>query len=359
MNIKITTNADKVAKLLENIKKSLKPEVIDKGLDVALAKDLAEFKQRMLTVLNKEIKSKVTVQSQTMDEQEVSLPKSDEELIKHLTGVDLTRVSKTKEFNSLADGKVAVVANKSIGKGTIDTLNGNPTSPMSSGVNLRIPMNPGDTFESQYNQALNYYNNAMFVFVDNNGSANYYMNPGRDISRFVKVVCSKEAGNTEKSNERWEKHRDKRDYADWTLLASGVSEIKRDFVSINDVIDKIKDGQYEEAKSILSKVSQRSTRTNELLEKIDNLKERKNLTPSVEAYNNSIKLIRNLKLEKTVKKDRTFYTLVSSYDETAEDYQNFQEKLIQDIKLWKITNEKKWISIIIQTILNLVRKNLG
>ena len=358
MIIKISIDSKKALKLFEKISESIKPEVIDKGLDAVLAKDLIELREKMLVVVNREIKSKITAQSQTATETEIKLPKSDEELIKHITGVDLTKVSKTKDYNSLADGKLAIIANRTLGfgKGKIDPLNGGPTSPLSSGVNLRLPMNPGDTFESQHNQALNYYNNAMFVFVDNNGKANYYINPGRDMSKHVKVVCSREAGDTDKSRARWDKHLEKRGYADWTLLAAGVEEIKKDFINISDVIEKLKEANYSEAKAILSRISQRSNTSINLSKKIDNLKENKDLSPGVEAYNNIVKLIRNLKLEKTIKKDSTFYTLVSSYDETITDYQNFQEKLKQDIMLWKITNEQKWVMTLLQSIIGLVRK---
>lgn len=359
MNVKMQVKGlDKVQSLFKNLKEKVKPEVIDKALDQTLQKDLEQLKAKLFAMINKDIKSQVTVQSQTLDEAIVNIQKSDEEIIKHITGVDLSKVSKTKDYNTLADGNLAVISNKNTGRNKIDPLSGNPTSRMSSGVNLRLPIGEGDTFENQYQMAINYYNNANFVFVDNNGKGNYYINPGIDMSRFVKVVCSRETGNGQVSNDKWDKHRDKRGFADWTLLSDGVNEVKNSFTNITDVIEKIKEGDYEEAKAILSKVSGGSLKTNQLIEKIDNLKERQNLTPSVEAYNNIVRLLKNMRIEKTVKADKTYYTLVSSYDENAPDFNNFQDKLIEEVKLWKISNEQRWVKTLVNSIVGLITRLL-
>lgn len=359
MNIKMSISGlDKVDNLFTGLKKQMKPEVIDRGLDAQLAKDLAELKAKMLTTVNKEIRSQIPVQTKDAGETEVNIRKSDEEMVKHLTGVDLSKLAKTRDYNTLADGNVAVVSNKDLNKATIDKMNGGPTSKMSSGVNLRLPMSEFDTFENQYSQALNYYNNAIFVFVDNNGKSSYYINPGIDLSQYVKVVCSKEGGNTEGSNNRWDKHRDKRGYADWTLFSSGVEAIKDQFINITDVVEKLKEGQYDEAKGVLNKVSQKSNRTFDYAEKIDNLKNNDKLDPSVESYNNLIRLLKNLQIEKSIKNDRTFYTLVSTYDENTKDFQNFQETLLKEVRFWKITNEQKWVSTLVKAIVALSTKLL-
>lgn len=358
MSLKITVDDAEALAVIDTIKKQMKPQVINKSLDLTLSADLARLKVKLLSMLNNETKSKVEVKNQSLGDTQINIKKSDEELIKHLTGVDLTKVSQTKDYNTLADGKLAVITNKTASK-PIDSLNGSPTSRMSSGVNLRLPIGEADSFESQYNQALNYFNNATFVFVDNNGKANYYVNPGIDMTRFVKVVCSRESGNTGRSSDKWDSHRDKRGFADWTLLAEGVQEVKKNFVNITDVIDKLKEGDYDEAKHILSRVSRKGLQSTDVFSKIDELKEKKSLAPSVEAYNNIVKLIRNLKLEKTVKKDSVSYTLVSTYDDTTKDFENFQDKLRDEANLWQISNEHKWIMTLIQAISKLCEKSLG
>jgi tetratricopeptide (TPR) repeat protein len=359
MSIKISVDYEKALAGITKIKEKMKPEIIDKSLDSRLTLDLANLKEKLLVMLNNDQKSVLEVKNQNLTDTQIKVRKSDEELIKHLTGVDLTKVSKTKDYNTLADGKLAVISNRvTDGASKIDQLNGAPTSRMSSGVNLRLPIGEADSFESQYNQALNYYNNAVFVFIDNNGKANYYVNPGIDMSRFVKVVCSREAGNTVKSSDKWDSHRDKRGFADWTLLKEGLDVIKRDFINITDVIEKLKEGDYDEAKHIYSRVGKNNTQSNEIFNKIDDLKQKKDLSPTVESYNNIVKLIRNLKLEKTIKEDSTFYTLVSTYDETVKDYANFQDKIKEEADLWQISNEQDWIKTLVDSIVDLAEKSL-
>lgn len=359
MEIKLTVkNLENVTKLFDSMKKNIKPEVIDKSLDKILAEDLAKLKLKLLNTINNEIKSKVTVQKDDGNVEDIKVKKSDQEMVKHLTGVDLDKLTKTKDFNTLADGKVAIVSNKTLQKATIDRMNGGPTSKMSSGVNLRLPMSDSDTFDNQYAQAVDYYNKAIFVFVDNNGRANYYQNPGIDMTPYIKVVCSKETGPTDKSKARWDKHRDKRGYADWTLLNDGLERVKKDFINLTDVLDKMKDGDYDEARGVLNKVSQKASSVGNISDKLNDLKDNKKLDTSVEAYNNIVKLLRNLQLQKTVRKDRTYYTLISNYDENMQDYQKFQERLKQEVKLWKITNEQRWVDTLLKSILKLAQKLL-
>jgi hypothetical protein len=263
-----------------------------------------------------------------------------------------------------------MVTNRTLQKVQIDNMTGSPTSRMSSGVNLRLPMSPADTFENQYAQAVSYYNNAIFAIVDNSGKVNYYQNPGIDMTQYVKVVCSNKPGDTERSRQVFDRYKDGtrpggressgkiQDFADWTLLKDGLDKVKSSFINVTDVIDKVKEGEHSEAKAVLEKVSQRATASNNLAEKVDDLKDNKKLDPSVQSYNNIVKLLKNLKLEKSVKKDRTFYTLVSQYDENVEDYEKFQERLIREVRLWKIENEQSWVQELLKSIRKLVEKSL-
>lgn len=357
MSLKISVDNIKALQGIQKIKDQLKPEVINKSLDQQLSADIAALKQNLLSLLNKDQKSKVEVKDQSLGETQIQVRQSDQEIIKHLTGVDIAQVSKTRDYNTLADGKVAVIANRTAKHGLVDHLNGPAASKMSSGVNLRLPIGEADTFSSQYNQALQYYNNSMFVFVDDNGKSNYYVNPGIDMTPYVKVVCSTEGGDTTKSNNRWDVHRTNRGSADWTLFSTGVAKIKKDFINMTDVVDKVKEGDYEEAKNLYNHISKGSSKT-DVIEKIDNLQKNENLNPTTDAYNNTIKLIKNLKLQKTIKEDSVSYTLVSTYDETTKDFENFQDKLREEASLWQISNEQIWIKTLVEAIVRLANNSM-
>jgi len=359
MSIKITVDYQKALAGFEKIKKQLRPEVINKSLDPTLTIDLAKLKLKLFNMLNNDQKSKVEIKNQALGETQVTIKKSDQEVIKHLTGIDIDKVSMNKDNNTLADGKVAVISNKTI-RATLDKRTGTSLTglKMPSGVNLRISMNEIDSFDSQQARAENYFNEAVYVFVDANGKSNYYKNPGIDMKSYIKVVCSKDSGKTGPSEQRWNTGTSNRGFADWTLLTEGVDRIKRNFINITDVVDKIKEGDHEEAKSVLEKVSQRSTTTTTVASKIDNLKENKDLSPSVSSYSNIVKLIKNLKIEKTIKTDSVIYTLVSTYDETIKDYGSFQDKIGQEANLWQVSNEKHWIQAIVNSIVRLAVKSL-
>lgn len=341
-------------KLIADLSKTIKTQVIDKALDSELSKDLQVLKANLMTTITKDMISPVPVQTTDAGEEQVPIKKSDQEMIKHLTGVDLSKLNKTKNFNTLADGKLAVVQNKV--KAKIDKSTGEPTSKMSSGVNLRLPMSQGDSFENQYSKALNYYNNAMFVFPDNNGRLEYYLNPGMDLTPFIKVVCSTEPGDGKNPNDRWDRiSKNGTDHADWTLLSKGLDTVKQRFINITDVVDKMKEGDFDTASGVLQSIGQKSQSVGTYTEKIEDLKKDNKLDPSVSSYNNAVKLIRNLRLEKSTKKDRTFYTLVSTYDPDSKDYQDLQEKLIHEVKMWKLANQQKYIATMIKAITTKLR----
>jgi hypothetical protein len=196
----------------------------------------------------------------------------------------------------------------------------------------------------------------MFVFTDNNNKVNYYLNPGMDLSSYVKVVCSTEAGDGKTSTDRFDriaKHGSP--HADWTLLRSGLDVVKQSFINITDVVDKMKEGDFDTASGVLQKVGQKSQSVGTYTDKINDLKNDTKLDPTVSSYNNVVKLIRNLKLEKSIKKDRTFYTLVSTYDADSKDYQDFQQKLMSEVKMWKLANQQNYIAIIIKAIVTKLR----
>ena len=83
------------------------------------------------------------------------------------------------------------------------------------------------------------------------------------------------------------------------------------------------------------------------LEKIKDLKTGKGVQPSTEAYINIVTLIRNLKITKRITQEKVTYTLVSTYNQTDEDYGDFFKKLEQAVSFWKITNHRRWVNALV------------
>jgi len=338
---------------LEKLTVAIRKDVIENGLDKALTEDLEKLKASLKYIVNEGIRRDTDVQEQ-MDPRElkISIPRSDEEIIKHLTGLDLTKFMKTKDFSNLTDAGVVMAFDRKRHGYKVDEFTGHP---MSSGVNVRMPMSALDTFEAQYNMAVNYFNSSLFIFEEN-GKLTYYLNPGINMTQYVKVVCSNQSGDNQRSRDKFEQHRLRRGFADWTMLAEGLEVVKSKFINLNDVIDRIKEGDFSEAENIMRNNGLRTHKATDLLDRMDNLTKKKKLDPSTEAYVNIVNLIKNLKISKRITKEKVTYTLVSSYNETDEDPGDFFKKMDSAISYWKISNHRKWFTALVQEAEKVIKR---
>lgn len=361
-------NLNKALKIIKELRVEIEENIIATGLDKTVTIELKQLKTEMLYIINTGAKSKITLQKDDFFE-ELKIAKVDVEMIKFLRNVDLENVSQTKGYNSLVQGGVSVVSSKRLKKAVSDMLGAKPTSPMSSGVNVRIPMSESATLESHLSRATKYFNSALFVLVDERGISRYYFNPGIDLSKYVKVVCSNTPGNSERAQQVFDRHktgarpgnrqdskRTPNDYADYSLLQSGLELVKDKFVDLTEVIEKLKYGEYEEAKYILTGKRTMSPNLEEVLNKIELYKKGKQLAPSTKAYRNVVEILKNLELKKTKQKGRTYYTLVTRFDPNAEGTSEVQETLAKQVKLWKISSKDKWVETLVKKKLKIIQK---
>ena len=330
---------------LEKLTKAIRKDVIENGLDKVISADVESLRATLRYIINEGIRRDTDVQ-QPVDPKELKLniAKSDEEIIKLLTGLDLTKFAKTKDFSTLVDAGVVMVFDRQRDGFKVNEFSGHP---MSSGVNLRLPMSSLDTFESQQAMAHNYFNGSLFIFQEN-GRLQYYLNPGVDLSRFIKIVCSNQAGDNKRSRDKFDQHAQRRGYADWSLLAEGLNEVKKNFINLNDVIDKIKEGEIETAQIVMNRFAgSRGNNVGQYIEQLENLKQKKNVDVSTEAYINIVNLIKNLRLKKRITKENVTYTLISFYNEDGEDVGDFFKKMNTALGLWKITNHRRWFQTLV------------
>jgi hypothetical protein len=233
-------------------------------------------------------------------------------------------------------------------------------------------MSESDTLESHLARGTKYFNSAMFVLTDENGRARYYVNPGVDLTPYVKIVCSNTTGNSERAQQVFNRHktgersgnrkestRTPKDHADYTLLNEAIPIIKDKFIDITDAMEAMKYGDYDEAKSILLKKSARNKQElHELLGQLDKYKEGKELATSTQTYRNVVEMLKNLKLSKQVKKNRTYYTLTTKYDQEITDTAGFEDRLTKAIQLWKIDGNQKWVQQLVKKNMSLIKKLL-
>lgn len=353
---------DLLIKDIENLKKEIRKDIVDNGLDERLKLDIAQLKRKLLSYINS---AKQTIETpKTKDEPVLTTTKSEEELIKHFTGLDVNTIKKNKNFQELVDNKVAFVRKDK-------NMLGNDPAPhkMTPGIQYRLDMNEFDTFESQHSKAIDYFNNSLYV-IELNGKRLFFANPGgHDLSQFVKVLCSKDTGDTKAARDRFESYRtgnerfrnaNRAGFADWTLRKEGIDYIKKNFVNLTDVVEKIQNGQEEEAVTSANSKSGRSTTIKEFQEKVENVKDKKNLKPSTEAYLNIVKLVKNIALHKATITDGVRYSLVTTEGSSTEEKDSeFLDKVRNEIYLWEVANQEKWVSTLINKIEKLLIKHLA
>lgn len=351
---KLADDIRKMAKELRfNIESELDP-VVDDGID--------DLKKELLDIVNNQIQTTIpAVESQKdLTKDVVSIPKSDTELFKQLLDIDISKVKTLRDYTSMVDSGITLISNR---KQMMERGLKPDTSPMSSGVNLRLPMSEYDTFDSQHNAALKYFNNSTFV-IEENGKMKYYMNPGIDLSAYIKVVCSNTPGNSDRAQEVFERYksgkrkgnrkdskRSKKDYADWTILNEGLDIVKSKFIPLNEIFDDIKRGDYSAASDNLKFRNIEQAKAEKLQEEINNLKDGKSLKPTTQVYSNLIAIIQSIKVRKVIRDYTSTYTLFTNLpSQTGDEEEDFLDTIKQQIFLWKISNEQKWIEAVVRGI---------
>lgn len=349
MGIQIKVNYDKDLLDMNDLKKHIVNNAIF-GADKALDKAVTELKSKLMSIINQDIKTFDSNAQATTESGEIArnlnIPKSKNDLIKHIFGQDIKNAdyfkatSKSKTVND--NSNVFVVDNnrikawQSVGDGS--TLAGE---------------------ESKFRDRL-----INGIIIDKNTGNMYKLNPN-DV-KGVKLECSKDTGQTVDSEKKFEayKNSDKISrrkegpdgrLAVWTVKQEDVSFMMRHAVSIDDIIEKIIEGDYDSATHLLQQINTKGE-FHTPLEKIRDLKENKNLGPDVQSYMAILKLIKNLKIERKTLKTVTKYTLFSNYDSSIEKNEKFMDSLRQEINLWLATNQDDWFKQMVDQVANALEK---
>jgi hypothetical protein len=321
---------------------------IENGFDYILKSSAKELQIDLKYLVNNKMPSdKKEEIINNEDNTQVTLPKSDEDLIKHLTGVDLKKVRKNRDFTSSIDANVVVSKDNRL--------------------KLRFPISEFETFDENYVRAKQYFNNAIFVFKQGT-KTRYVLNPGIDLSNYIKVVCSTDVGDTPRSEQVFESYRDSKKrprqnasetgrYAEWSLKQEGVKQIlnsKSGFIDLTDIIDTIKNGKLEEVEEKLARI-QPSIQTQQIKQKLDELKTG-NTSPNMQAYLNIIKLINSIVVTKKVTKNKVNYFLqANSTNTNSTEYDDLYSELLRQIKLWTTVESPEWQAAFIEKAKELIK----
>lgn len=362
--VEFISNFDNYKQILQ-FKQQFKTKIINNGLDEPLHSSLQELKSNLKFAINEDIRILTDRQIATTSESKNNLlgqtlvnpPKSEQEIIHYLTGgkTDLSKYNKAKDYSTLEESGV-IFGHRNRGQEGANR------------VTLRLEIGPDETVEQQYQKAKQFFQTAIFAFPDAVGRTSYYMNPGIDISEDLKIKCSTQTGFGDEEPikgmspaRRFQKDAQNKGYAEWTLRQEAVTKIRNSFLNISDVVNLIKEGDYDRAQKVLLTQARKNkiretTQINDLVEKLDTLKENKQAAPtSMQAYTNTIDLINNLNINKSIKDDQVIYTLVSDFNDTAGDT-DVTGMINRAIRNWITLNEESWFAHLVQLTEKLITK---
>lgn len=359
--VEFTTNFDDFDTFKE-FQKDLRKEVIETGLDSVLSKSLIELRTNLKFIINERVTSApeqidgTNVRSQTVNELNqsfVSIPKSEEELVKFLTKgkADPSKYNKAKDYTTLSETGM-VFGHKNRGGDS------------SNRVTLRMEIGPDETVESQFNKARAFFESAVFAFPQPGGKFGYFVNPGIDISQFVKIKCSTLTGFGDADPfegmspaQRFQRDTHTKGYAEWTLKQDAVNAIRKSFLNITDVIDLLKDGDYDRAKQVIDRID-KNNKLGEFKEQIDKLEARKDLPSTTQGYTNAIKLINNLRISKKISQEDVVYNLISDYDDFSAQQEgvDFFAYVLRAIRSWVAEKEDEWFNTLVKDVERLIKK---
>lgn len=337
--------------LLEILKKDIQKNLVEKGLDLPITKALPQLKTELKFFTNNQATVITPDSSKTPEQNALSfstMPKSDADIIKYITGLDVDKLRKTGDYTTAIDSKVVIVNDNR--------------------VRFRLPISDYETFDETLHRATSFFNQAIFIMVDGSGNIKYFMNPGIDLSKFVKIVCSTDVGDTTKSRNKFTNYRDGNRmsrqgdsdigrFAEWSLKQNFVKTITNPssgLIDLTKVVQEIKEGNYDDAIRIAGSMKVGNNQF-DLIQKINNIKDRKELTPEMAAHSNIISLINNLKIFKDIKNNEVSYELISSYTEDASGTKFF-DLIYNDINVWIIQNSVSWFKQFVKVAEDILSK---
>lgn len=354
--VSFKTNIDKVTNDFSILQKEIKDKIIDNGFDDILTKALPQLKKQLQAILTEYQRietNKQTTEPSKVIQPPVQLPDSKEAIIKHLSGLDI------REYNNQKD-KTDYYSKNSNPRLVYSQDNRNRLD--STRVELKIPISPEETVQTQFQQAKKFFQEAIFAFPSERGQFDLIMNVNPNIDENIKIKCSKYTGDDDfeefggmSPSKRFESDKVTKNYAIWTLKQDFTQQIKDYGINLSRIAESLLEGEYDDAKNYLSSLGYgNKEQVKDLNIKIDELERNENLQPDVESIKNISQLIKNLRVNKKISPQGTTYSLISDYGEIKN--MSFEADLDKQVSFWKNTNEAKWIKTLKNKIIEIIKK---
>jgi len=339
MKIKLTENFALTEKVIRQVRKTIKEEVIDKAGDQALQEAMMNLKTLMVAAIkgipanSKNIRAEVKESAKVLNKDV-----SDLVLLKHIFNEDIVSSSYLR-----AKAKQPVVED------------GSKISVISNGfIKVRQTLHQGDSFDTHLAKFRDRLREGIVVDADTGDMFILTTNPRTQGNMSgVKIFCSTQTGKTLDSEAAFDRYKNSpnKNVSGATPGQKAVTMTvkKRDLayhmkksLPVSAIFDLIKDGKYDEAKTLLASHNT-SGRFSESLDKIQDLKENTNLGPEATEVNEAIQFATSIKLKKSISKIKVRYSSFGSNKLTQAAEEKYSQTLLNTFNMWKITTQGKLI----------------
>lgn len=327
-------------------------QLLKTGLDDTISQSISALQSELKQIINVDIRNVEETPAESVENNNINIPKADADIIEYLTDVNITEINKTKKHQTSINSNTMMVQRDKWG------------GPL---ARISLDVGPGETIEAQYAKAKDFFNKALFVIPQQDGTVDYRMNTGVDLSRFVKIVCSTDTGVTDNSEARLERFKEVGGKAEWTLKQEAFKKViehrNSGFLDLSTVVTNLKDGKYAAARQLLerfgAKNSGKKAELDKLTNKIIDLEKNNDPKSNVVLHQNLVKLIDNIKVAKQIAKTKTLYKLETDTVVTEGENRSFFDQLKSKLNQWVINYEVKWFNSLIIKVKNLIKKYTG
>jgi hypothetical protein len=344
------------APLFDLIGKSIRKGLIENGMDLPLKESLDDLKLKFRSLVNDGLGTNVKTSTLgSPQEQEITVPKTTEEIVKAMTGADISQYNRSKTHTDLMQSKLTIMNNYENLKAENSYLS----------TRFRMQIDQNETFESQHEAARTHFNGCVYVFKNSDGTLKVLINPGVDLTPYLKLVCTTDTGDTTKARNKFEHYKkNKREtgqhYAEWALTDAGAKYVQRNFIDVSTLVNAVRDNDTIAVDNLLNNIKSKAIRT-DLKDKIQGIQSGEATTPGIRHINNINKLIANLEIKKVIEPTKVTYTLVTSIESDLETSdgntkQDFLDKIKAEIKLWQVGHEKVWFEKFVKVAVEILTK---
>lgn len=343
MSVKISANFEGIVKDFSDLKRHVRRNAED-GLDKALKISIAQLKAELLIIVNEKVKLSSEVGIDTNVPPQFDIPKSRNELLKFLFNEDLSKADFFKK--SLSNNSV--------------TDTSNIFSIKDKRIKIWQSLSDSSTFNGEESLVKARLLKGLIINA-HNGSL-FKLAP--DDVKGLKLECSRDTGQTINSEQKFEAYKGSEKMtrnkdsspaqrlAVWTVRQEDVAFMMRRAILVDDVLDQVLEGNIETAINLVNKTKG----LNDIVEKLNDLREKKGLSPTLAVQQDLLTLIRNLSVNKIITKTATRYVLVSNYGNEADKDEKFAEQLRKQIGIWVLNNEDFWFKSMWESVVKALSK---